>query len=346
MKRTIIFLLCITAVIGFMLFLLRKTEQTPQPVPTAEIHGTNSLTIKNTTQQNPATEQTPPLVITPKANELESTTEAEKNAKARQMLEARNKPIELWGKVVDQDDAPLPGVNVEAEIGHFVWPPEQAPNGVSTKQELLTDTDGEFYVHDDSATGVYVTLQKDGYEQESPKGNGYALGTGGGTKDNSVVLKMWSTNVLQKLVTGEKHFHMTPDGRPYFINLSSGVISETGDGDLKVWIKYPAQVTRGQLYDWSCEIEVPNGGLLAEDDLNSAMYSAPTGGYTPTFQLQQQIKGGQSGSIGEKRFYINLNNGQEYGRITIDLIAPYNDQIPGLIRLSYAINPSGSRILR
>jgi hypothetical protein len=100
------------------------------------------------------------------------------------------------------------------------------------------------------------------------------------------------------------------------------------------------------LYDWSCEIEVPNGGLLAEDDLNSAMYSAPTGGYTPTFQLQQQIKGGQSGSIGEKRFYINLNNGQEYGRITIDLIAPYNDQIPGLIRLSYAINPSGSRILR
>jgi hypothetical protein len=70
------------------------------------------------------------------------------------------------------------------------------------------------------------------------------------------------------------------------------------------------------------------------------------GGYTPNFQLQQQIKGGQRGSIGTKRVYIMLKNGQEYGRITIDLLAPFNDQIPGMIRLSYAINPSGSRVLR
>ncbi len=47
-----------------------------------------------------------------------------------------------------------------------------------------------------------------------------------------------------------------------------------------------------------------------------------------------------------KRFYVQLNNRQEYGRITIELYARYNDQTPGLIRLSYAIDPSGSRILR
>ena len=41
-----------------------------------------------------------------------------------------------------------------------------------------------------------------------------------------------------------------------------------------------------------------------------------------------------------------LNNGKIFGRIQIDLIAPYNMGIPGLIRLSYAINPDGSRILR
>ncbi len=32
--------------------------------------------------------------------------------------------------------------------------------------------------------------------------------------------------------------------------------------------------------------------------------------------------------------------------MSINLIAPFNDQTPGLIRLSYAINSSGSRILR
>jgi len=51
---------------------------------------------------------------------------------------------------------------------------------------------------------------------------------------------------------------------------------------------------------------VKNGGLLEEADHFSSMYSAPTEGYVPNFQLQQQIRGGQSGSIGEKRFYINL----------------------------------------
>jgi hypothetical protein len=34
------------------------------------------------------------------------------------------------------------------------------------------------------------------------------------------------------------------------------------------------------------------------------------------------------------------------GRVTIELQLPAPDQIPGLIRLSYAINPSGPRVLR
>jgi len=147
------------------------------------------------------------------------------------------------------------------------------------------------------------------------------------------------------LITGEKKFQIVPDGRPYFINLTDGTIAESGTGDLKVWIKYPAQVTRGQLYDWSCEIDAVNGGLL-EQPLGTAMYQAPAAGYTPSFQVQQQIKGGQRGHIGERQFYLNLKNGQEYGQMSIELHAPFNDEIPGLVNLSYAINPSGSRILR
>ena len=76
------------------------------------------------------------------------------------------------------------------------------------------------------------------------------------------------------------------------------------------------------------------------------MYQAPTDGYIPSFQLKQQIKGGQSGEIGDRLFYLKLKNGQEYGQMAIDLYAPWNSQIPGMIRLSYSINPSGSRILR
>jgi hypothetical protein len=167
----------------------------------------------------------------------------------------------------------------------------------------------------------------------------------GGSIESPVVFKMWSTNVHEQLITGGQSFHIVPDGRPYVIDLAKGTIAESGDGDLKVWIKYAAEVVRGQTYDWSCEIDAINGGLL-EEPLGTAMYVAPAEGYIPVFQLQQQIKGGQSGSIGTRRFYVKLKNGQEYGRITIELDAPYNDRVPGMVRIQYALNPSGSRILR
>jgi hypothetical protein len=113
-----------------------------------------------------------------------------------------------------------------------------------------------------------------------------------------------------------------------------------------VCVKYVARPVHGQTNDWSCKIEAVNGGLLEEGRSNASMYSAPTNGYVPAFELTQQIKGGQRGSIGKRHFYVRLRNGQEYGRITIELHAPFNADIPGLIRREYAVNPTGSRLLR
>jgi len=137
-----------------------------------------------------------------------------------------------------------------------------------------------------------------------------------------------------------------PDGRPYFINLTDGTISESGTGDLKVWIQYtnPAVLVPGHMSDWSAGIDVINGGLQATSD--DPMWMAPADGYFPTFELAGQIRDGQRGQIGDRRFYLRLQNGSEYGQMTIDLLAPFNTGIPGLVRLSYAINPSGSKILR
>jgi hypothetical protein len=341
-----------------LIWLVTHKEQLSKQPSEVQAPNTNASAVENPVRQSVAIRQTNATakVAAPEESEHEPTNEAEMNAKARKMLEARNRPLELWGKVVDQNDAPLSGVKVEAEIGHFAWPPEQYPNGVSTKQETTTDTSGQFDIHDNSAEGVYVILQKDGYEQESQKGNGYALGAGGGSKNNPIVLKMWSTNSHEQLITGNKSFEVVPDGRPYFINLTDGSISERGNADLKVWIQYTNQVVQGQLSDWSAGIEIADGGLweVPQTAINSGfleepsvpMYSAPKDGYTPSFQLQQQIKGGQRGEIGNRYFYLLLNDGKEYGRMSINLFAPYGRLHPGLIRISYAINPSGSRILR
>lgn len=315
---------------------------------------TNLTLARGTWDRNFAEVQTETASNVASAPDSQPITQTQTNSTIRSALESRNKLVEVWGKVVDQDGAALEGVNVKAEIGHFVWPPEEHPNGVYTNLEFNTDVSGQFHIRDDSATGVYVALQKEGYEQESSKG--YPMETGGGDIANPIVFRMWSTNIHERLITGNKSFEMLPDGRPYFISLSDGTISESAGGDLKVWIRYTNQVESGHLYDWSAGIEMVKGGLfeVQQQAINSGfleeppfpMFSAPKDGYTSSFSVQQKVRGGQSGEIGNRFFYIFLRDKNEYGRVSINLEAPSGRLHPGLIRLSYTINPSGSRILR
>ena len=265
---------------------------------------------------------------------------------ATKLLEdERNAPIEFYGKVVDQDNNPLAGVAIKAVV---------VPVFGIVPVERTTETDGRFEISGVKGTGFDLNvIEKAGYEPE-PFSRGH--GVAGGSLDNPVIFKMWSTNIHEQLITGNKSFEIIPDGRVYFINLTEGTLSEQESGDLKVWIQYTNQVTQGQLYDWSAGIEAlrgglwevqqtaVNGGFLTEPPF--AMYVAPTDGYVPSFSLKQQIKGGDRGEIGNRYFYLRLKGGKEYGRMSINLFAPYGYLHPGLIRIAYAINPSGSRILR
>jgi len=269
---------------------------------------------------------------------------------------AQNVPIEFYGKVVDQDANPISGAHIQGEALHikviFLAPGGAQDEIIPINQE--SDSNGRFEVQGMTGRGLVIeSVQKDGYEPEPWQHSSGALG---GSFDNPIIFKMWSTNIHEQLITGDKSFEVVPDDRSYFINLTDDTISESAGGDLKVWIQYTNQVVQGQLYDWSAGIEAINGGLLEvpQGAINSgfwpdppfAMYSAPTDGYIPSFSLKKQIEGGQSGEIGNRYFYLLLNNGKEYGRMSINLFAPYGHLHPGLIRLSYAINPSGSHILR
>jgi hypothetical protein len=209
--------------------------------------------------------------------------------------------------------------------------------------EKETAGDGRFEITGEWGSWLNIeSVEKSTYEEE-PGDAPHNFNASIGAYANPIIFKMWSTNIHEKLITGNKSFHIVPDGRPYFINLTDDTISESGAGDLKVWVKRPEPIT-SRRYDWSCEMDIVNGGLRQGDSYS--MFSAPAEGYVPSFQFEQKIGSGWGDSTGEKKFYVTLHNGQVFGRISIEIYAYYNDQIPALIRLSYAINPSGSRVLR
>ena len=288
-----------------------------------------------------------PAVITSQATPIPSVTTNRPSPQdvIERFIERRNKPIEFYGRVLDQDSNPVPNAKVDIGIRHLKMPDLSVELAASDTIHLdqTSDADGRFEFHGTTGDGFGIGITKDGYELEP---NRYGFGPTAGSYENPVIFKMWSTNIHEQLITEKKAFQIVPDGRPYFISLTDASISETVAGDLRVWVKRPQQITYGQRYDWSCEIDAINGGLLQENDHNLSMYSAPLDGYVPSFQFEQKIGSGWGDTTGPQRFYITLNNGQKYGRIIIELYARYSDQIPGLIRLSYAINPSGSRILR
>jgi hypothetical protein len=341
--RFLIFIFIIVLLLVALLFWQRparpsaKTEQLPPAAqPASPPMNSNSPALAA-----PAIAQATVQAKLP--SNIVTNLQAKREAMIEQDISGKNTPIDFYGLVIDQDGNPIPDVKIKSGVRHWkMISPEFGYVGSTTIQlEATTGTDGRFELTGASGDGFGVLLYKDGYEAESEK-NGY--GAGSYSYANPVIFKMWKTNIHEPLITGNKSFKIVPDGRSYFINLTDDTISESGPGDLRVWVKRPEQITYGTRYDWSSQLDVMDGGLQSASDY--AMWMAPSDGYVPSFQFEQTIGSGWGDSTGERRFYVTLNNGQEYGHITIELYAYYNNQIPGLVRLSYAINPSGSRILR
>jgi hypothetical protein len=316
------------------------------------VPDSNSPTV--TSEQSPQINAGHAELVAPPGEDPEQRSARPEVVRAQN--EAQNVPVYFYGLVVDQDTNPVQNVTVDIEVSQWLVDQTTAVTEKTTRLQKQTGPDGRFEVSGMTASVVTVKgFTKEGYEPEMRKPRYGDYGAQSTGFDHPAVFNLWSTNFHEQLITGNKSFEIVPDGRPYLINLMEGTISQSGTGDLKVWIQYTNQVVRGQICDWSAEIQVTDGGLLevTQAVMNSgffpdppfAMYSAPGGGYVPSFRLAAQIRGGQEGEIGNRYFYLRLNGGKEYGRMSINLFAPYGRLHPGLVSIAYAINPSGSRSL-
>lgn len=340
MKKTYILVLCAVVLIAVLLAWLNRRDQNSTHRPVGG-QLTEAVEVGGSTKPNeePAPAQPYPNSTAP--DETNAVVGSKRENLLQQALEEKNRPLDFYGRVVDQDGRSLHGVQINMRLRHW----NTVYLGSSIAVNLKTDDDGLFHATD--AMGDVFDIEsiiKEGYELEPNTRRGYSAK--GGSETEPVLFKMWRSDIKEVLISGSKSFRVVPDGRAYYMNLHDGTINEAGEGDIKASIKYATEVIRGQAYDWSAQITVPHGGLLEETNTNSSMYVAPTTGYASEFRLDQQILGGQHGSIGTRRFFLKLKNGEQYGRMEIQMNAPYNSQVPGRIRIIYAINPSGARILR
>jgi hypothetical protein len=261
-------------------------------------------------------------------------------------IERMNVPITFYGRVIDQDGNGLSGAVAVLRAQQPYFDPAYIVKARYVNSNLTTDLNGRFFLNNLSGSGLdLVSLTMAGYELEPSAQR--VFGSVSGTLDNPISFKMWSTNIHERVISGERAFHIVPDGTSYTIDLHTGTITQSNAdaGDLKIWIKMSKDIT-GRDFDWSFEIRAVSGGLVEETESPSSMFRAPAEGYTNIFAFSHKVGERWDRPAGTFRFFLRLRDGTEYGRCSIDIGDYLRIPKPGPLYFEYAVNPSGSRILR
>jgi hypothetical protein len=246
------------------------------------------------------------------------------------------KPIAFYGKVVDQNEQPVAGVQV-----HFVWTDTSA-NG-SSEVNQLTDAQGQFSLSGTTGRLLQVWLSKDGYYVPKTNHNNFDYATGYIADPNSpeifrLVKKGEGADLITSLhgMSSTLDFSVsTPDGSPVRVDFFN---RKTGrDGQMEVSQNKPAYGAWHTATGWSYRLAIPDGGFVATSD--EFPFEAPASGYQPVVEFK--FRKGEPGWTERinKTFYIAFGNPRKYGRIHVE-----TTMTTGTI-LEYAINPDGSRNL-
>lgn len=156
---------------------------------------------------------------------------------------------------------------------------------------------------------------------------------------------MWKLSESQHLISHHlSRIGIPVDGQSVQFDLVNGKKVSSG-GQLTVRLKRDPQVLpqRYGRYDWSLELAIPNGGLVATND--EFMYQAPESGYQETFKFDMPKTAEDWTTTIEQPFYIQLENEKYFGSFVVR-INTIHDTPPLGINLDIVINANGSRNLQ
>lgn len=279
-----------------------------------------------------------PSRISAKSSSLANTDP--KVAKMEAMIADENaKPLDFYGKVIDQFNVPIPQVKVKAGVGLIV------DFSHSGGKEYYAETDGSgrfrFIGIHGAGMGPFV-LVKEGYfyDQRLPSSSrsiDYVPDS-----NNPAIFHMWKLKGAEPMIKARIHAYIPCDGAPTLFDLTTGKKVATG-GDLSVrLIRDPVDIVRGKPFTWRLSLEIPEGGLLEVADLYPN--EAPVGGYQSIVTESMSADEKRWSPDLKKTYYFEAEKGHDFGRITVDLTGDFQPP-PTSFDADIYLNPSGSRNL-
>jgi len=264
-------------------------------------------------------------------------------------MNSANQPISFFGKVVDQDNNPIPDVKVTFEIRYMK---EVGPVGIGDTFDYpstATGPDGRFALTGAKGSVMGVkSLEKAGYDSSEKSlrrffwywrdQNPYRPDS-----EDPVIFHMWKMAGAERLVKQQKMTRIPYDGTPVIFDLLSGNRVGAG-GDLRVTLlRNPLQITYGQKnYEWTLTLEAVDGGIVESND--EQMFRAPADGYQSQVVLHMPADARGWSDKKNIAVFVKSRNGKCYGSVNLDIMVGSEKPTTGLTFRSF-VNPSGSRNL-
>lgn len=265
--------------------------------------------------------------------------------KAEQMQEGlatlNDEDVLLYGSVIDQFGAPVPGATVAGSI--------QVNNGTrigTDRISVATDSNGMFTIsgYKGKSLGIWVT--KEGYVMATTKTSFvYSLLWPETERHNPdpnspVVIRMWKLEGAEPLVGVNQHFKLPYTSAPICVDLLRGEIV-TGGGDFRISLFRPEGIISQQHpQNWSLRLEVIDGGFIPTSAQESRVtYSAPESRY----QERGDFPNNNGPDLVDEVFFIKSRGGQIYSKLQFTL--RINNTPDGLmsLTLSGVANTNNSR---
>ena len=263
----------------------------------------------------------------------------EEMARKEMQAEMNSKPMDTFGKVIDQYGNPV--IDARATMGVL----EFASDGIHTVSKqyyTTTDSEGKFHF-----IGQYGAMAGFGFDK---KGYEYSSRSPSQTRNQNyspdpaypIIFKVWKCKGAEPMVIAQIHEKVPCDGSAVRFDLLKGKRVQEGGDMIVSLIRNPVNIVSGKHFEWSVTIESPDGGMI--EYTTPHPYEAPADGYLAATTNKMPANMQHWTSEFTRSYYFKIRNGGIYGRMTVDIAAHFQPPPTPFNALIYA-NPSGSRNL-
>lgn len=336
--RPRIFIFCGIVLAMCLWILLRRTPE-PQPkaeAPEVQAPLTNQLMASQSAPaQNPAPSQSSSAIAADAVHR--GNPEGIKEMQQRALADWQ-RPIEFYGKVVDENTNPVAGASIT--FGWSESPTEEAARKATT----MSDANGLFSLHGEHGPALDVWVGKDGYYASHGGQWGFSYLNGFSSDQmNPVVFFLRKKGNGKTLITSSfpsgmgEIAQLHHDGTPVELDLYHGTQVPAGSGQLRLEFWRAITNRNANIFDWKCQLAVPGGGLLETPE--EFAFQAPESGYQSPIVIDMSLTNESWQGEIRSKYYMQLPDGK-YGRIDF-----YFSAFNGAFTVQSAINPTGSRDL-